>query len=152
VVLVLGITAAVLLVLTEVTTLVEVDVETAACSDLADPDQADECDKTGGEQHSFALIPVALLVVVMAVGAGLGGSRPAGWALLGAGVVVLVIALAFDLSATNDTGEIGSNFASAEAVKGTAFWMELAAGAVALLAGALRLADRRGQTPVSRAT
>ena len=148
----LGVAAAILLVLTEVSTLFEIEVETAACSDLADPDQADECDRTGGEQHSFALIPVALLVVVMAVGAGLGGSRPAGWALLGAGLVVLAIALAFDLPATNDTGEIGSNFASAEAVKGTAFWMELAGGALALLAGALRLADRRGETAVSRAT
>jgi hypothetical protein len=136
---VLGVAAAVLLVLTEVTTLFEIEVETATCSDLADPDQADRCDVTGGEHHSFALVPVALLVALMAVGAGLGGSRPAGLALLGAGAVVLVIALAFDLPDTTKTGEIGASFASAEAVKGTGFWLELLGGGLALLAGALRL-------------
>ena len=151
-VLALGVTAAVLLVLTEVSTLFEIEVETASCSDLADPDQADACEKTGGEQHSYALIPIALLVVVMAVGAGLGGSRPAGIALVGAGILVLAIALIADLPDTTKTGEIGSNFASAEAVRGAAFWMELAGGALAVLAGVLRLADRRGQAPVSRAT
>ena len=138
-VLVLGIVASVLLVLAEVTTLFEIEVETASCSDLADPDQADRCDVTGGEHHSFALVPVAVLVAVMAVGAGLGGSRPAGLALLGAGVVVLVIALAFDLSDTTKTGEIGASFASAEAVKGPGFWFEVVAGALAVAAGALRL-------------
>jgi hypothetical protein len=139
VVLALGVAAALLLVLTEVTTLFEIEVETASCTDLADPDQADRCDVTGGEHHEFALVPVALLVAVMAVGAGLGGSRPAGFALLGAGAVVLLIALAADLPDTTQTGEIGSNFASAEAVKGTGFWMEVAGGVLALLAGVLRL-------------
>jgi len=139
VVLVLGIAAALLLVLTEVTTLFEIEVETASCSDLADPDQADRCDVSGGEHHSFALVPIALLTAMMAVGAGLGGSRPAGLALLGAGVVVLVIALAFDLSDTTKTGEIGSNFASARAVKGTGFWFEIVGGVLAVAAGALRL-------------
>jgi hypothetical protein len=147
VVLLLGVTAAVLLVLTEVTTLFEIEVETAACSDLADPDQADACETTGGEQHSYALIPIALLVVMMSVGAGLGGSRPAGLALVGAGVVVLAIALIGDLPDTTKTGEIGSNFASAEAVRGTAFWLEIGGAMLALLAGALRLADRRPLSP-----
>ena len=146
-VLLLGVTAAVLLVLTEVTTLFEIEVETAACSDLADPDQADACETTGGEQHSYALIPIALLVAVMGVGAGLGGSRPAGLALIGAGAVVLAIALIGDLPDTTETGEIGSNFASAEAVKGTAFWLEVGGALLALLAGALRLADRRPLSP-----
>jgi hypothetical protein len=147
VILALGVTAALLLVLTEVTTLFEIEVETASCSDLADPDQADRCETTGGEQHSFALIPVALLVVVMAVGAGLGGSRPAGFALLGAGAVVLAIALIADLPDTTKTGEIGSTFASAQAVKGSGFWLEIAGGALAAVAGALRLADRRPLNP-----
>jgi hypothetical protein len=75
----------------------------------------------------------------MAVGAGLGGSRPAGIALIGAGAVVLAIALIGDLPDTTETGEIGSNFASARAVKGTGFWLELVGGALAVAAGALRL-------------
>ena len=150
-VLLLGVGAAVALILAEVTTLYSIDVETASCTDLADPDLADSCDTTGGEQHSYAFIPLALLVVVMAVGAGLGGSRPAGFALLGAGVVILGIALIADLPDTTSTGQVGSNFVSAEAAKGTGFWLELAGGLLASLAGALRLADRRGQT-TSRAT
>ena len=78
-VLALGVAAALLMVLAEVTTLVEIEVVTGVgCADLADPEQADSCETTGGEQHSFALVPVALLTGVMAVGAGLGGSRPAG--------------------------------------------------------------------------
>jgi hypothetical protein len=147
-VLALGLAAALLLVLTEVTTLFSIDVATASCSDLADPDLADRCNTTGGEQHSFALVPIAVLVGVMAVGAGLGGSRPAGMALIGAGVVVLAITLAFDLPDTTKTGEVGSSFASAEAVKGAAFWFELVAGVLAVAAGVLRLRSPQ----VSRAT
>ena len=131
--------AAVLLVLTEVTTLFSIEVETATCSDLADPDLADRCDTTGGEHHSFALVPLAILVAVMAVGAGLGGSRPAGMALVGAGVIALVITLALDLPDTTKTGEIGSSFAAAEATEGPAFWFELVAGLLAIAAGVLRL-------------
>jgi hypothetical protein len=85
----------------------------------------------------------------MAVGAGLGGSRPAGMALIGAGVLVLVITLAFDLPDTTRTGEVGSSFASAEAVKGPAFWFELVAGVLAVAAGVLRL---RSPGQVTRAT
>ena len=149
-VLALGVAAAVLMVVAEVTTLFEIEVETASCSDLADVDLADRCNTTGGEHHSFALVPVAILTAVMAVGAGLGGSRPAGLALLGAGVVVLVIGLGLDLPDTTKTGEVGENFTSARAVKGTGFWLELVAGALALAAGGLRLVSRR--EPLSRAT
>jgi hypothetical protein len=145
-VLALGLAAALLLALTEVTTLFSIEVATATCSDLADPDLADACDTTGGEQHSFALVPVAILIGVMAVGAGLGGSRPAGIALIGAGALVLAITLIFDLPDTGRTGEIGSSFASAEAVKGPAFWFELVGGVLAVAAGVLRLRGR-GQTP-----
>jgi hypothetical protein len=146
-VLVLGVAAALLLLLTEATNLFSIDVVTASCKDLADPALEDACETTGGEQHSFALIPVALLVIVMAVGAGLGGSRPAGVALVGAGVVVLAIALLGDLPDTTKTGEVGSSFTSAEATKGPGFWFELAGGALALAAGALRLLRRPGEGP-----
>jgi hypothetical protein len=143
VVLVLGVVAALLLLLAETTNLFEIDVVTASCKDLADPALEDACEQTGGEQHSFALVPVALLVVAMAVGGGLGGSRPAGWALVGAGVVVLAIALLGDLPDTTKTGAIGSSFTSAEAQKGPGFWFELGGGALALAAGALRLLSSR---------
>ena len=135
----LGVAAALLMLLTEATNLYSIDVVTASCKDLADPALEDACETTGGEQHSFALVPVALLVAVMAVGAGLGGSRPAGLALLVAGIVVLAIALLGDLPDTTKTGEVGSSFTSAKATKGPAFWFELVGGALALGAGVLRL-------------
>ena len=143
-VLVLGLAAAVLMLLAETSTLFEIEVETATCDDLANPAQADQCETTGGEQHSWALVPVAILTGLMAVGAGLGRSRPAAAAIVAAGLVVLGIALIGDLPDTNETGEIGSSFTAAHAVKGAGLWYELAAGALAVAAGALRLLAGRG--------
>lgn len=141
-VLALGLAAAVLMVIAEFTTLYTIEVVTASCEDLADPRLADACERTGGEQHGYALIPVALLTALMAIGGGLGRSRPAGIALVGAGIVVLAIALVGDLPDTRETGEIGATFTSAEAVKGPALWLEIAGGVLAVAAGALRLAAR----------
>ena len=148
-VLVLGVAAALLVILSEVTNLVVVDVTGAGCEDaVADPELADGCEITGGEQHSFALVPLALLIGVMAVGAGLGGSRPAAVALVVAGLIVLGVALIGDLPDTSSTGQVGQNFDEAEASAGPALWLELVGGVLAVAAGALRLwADR-----VSRAT
>ena len=144
-ILALGVTAAVLLVLTEVTTLIVIDVQGLGCEDaVANLEDAAECEKTGGEHHSFALLAVAVLVAVMAVGAGLGGSRPAGFALIAAGVVVLGIVLIGDLPDTSKTGQVGTRFDDADAGPGPAFWFELAGGLLALVAGGLRVADQRG--------
>jgi hypothetical protein len=148
VVLVLGLAAALLMVLAEVSNLYAIEVDTATCSDLADVDLADKCETTGGEQHSFALVLIAIMTGVMAVGAGLGGSRPAGIALLGAGVIVLAITLIGDLPDTTKTGEVGSNCTSAHAEKGAGLWFELVGGVLAVLAGGLRLWSGR----LSRAT
>jgi hypothetical protein len=149
VVLAMGVAAALLMVLTEVTNLVVVDVAGAGCEDaVANPEQAEDCEITGGDQHSFALVAVALLTVMMAVGAGLGGSRPAGAALVVAGLIVLGIALFGDRPDTSSTGQVGPNFDDATADPGPAFWLEIAAGALALAAGALRLLWRgRGPAP-----
>ena len=139
-VLVLGVAAALLVVLAEVTNLVVVDVTGAGCEDaVADPELADGCEITGGEQHSFALVPIALLMGVMAVGAGLGGSRPAAVALLVGGLLVLGVALIGDLPDTSSTGQVGQNFDDAEASAGPALWFELVGGVLAVAAGGLRL-------------
>jgi len=143
-VLLLGVAAALLMLLAEVTNLVVVDVAGAGCEDaVADPNQAEDCEITGGDQHSFALVAVAALTVVMAVGAGLGASRPAGFALVVAGVLVLAITLIGDLPDTNSTGQVGPNFDDASADPGPAFWLELAGGALAVAAGLLRLTTGR---------
>lgn len=142
-VLVLGVAAALLLLLTEVTNLVVVDVSGAGCEDaVADPVQGKDCEITGGDHHSFALVAIGLLTVVMAVGAGLAGSRPAGAALVACGVLVLGIALIGDLPDTSSTGQVGPNFDDAEAGPGPALWFELGGGALAAAAGALRLLAR----------
>jgi hypothetical protein len=147
-VLALGLAAALLMVLAEVSNLVVVDVSGVGCEDtITDPATAEDCEITGGDQHSFALVAVAILTVVMAMGAGLGGSRPAGIALVVAGLLVLGIALIGDLPDTSSTGQVGPLFENAEAGPGSGFWFELVAGALAAAAGALRI-----WRPVSRAT
>jgi hypothetical protein len=144
VVLVLGAAAALLMLATELSNVVVIDVAGAGCEDaVADPDQAGECEKTGGERHGYALVAVALLTAFMAVGAGPGASRPAAAALVAAGVVVLIFALAVDLPATDDTGQVGRSFVDATAKKGPGFWFELAGGALAVAAGALGLLRAR---------
>jgi hypothetical protein len=145
-VLALGAAAAVLMVVTEFTDIYSVKVLTATCEDLADPGLADRCAATGGEQHAYAFLVLGLFALVMAWGAGIGHSRPAALALVAAGVGVLLIAILLDLPDTSKTGALGVNFSEAEAHKGTGFWLELVAGALALLAGTFRL-TRAGPRP-----
>ena len=140
----LGVAGALCMLLAEVTNLVVVDVAGAGCEDaVADPTQAQDCEITGGDQHGYALVVVALLTVVMAVGAGLGGSRPAAAALVIAGLIVLGIALLGDRPDLDSTGRVGPNFDEATASAGPAYTLELVGGALALAAGLLRLATRR---------
>lgn len=137
------------MVVSEITDIVVVDLSGKGCADaVASPEVAEDCEITGGDQHSFALFAVAALTAVMAVGAGLGGSRPAGIALIVAGVIVLGIALIGDLPDTSSTGQVGPSFDDAEANPGIGFWLELIAGALAVAAGGLRL----WAAQVSRAT
>jgi hypothetical protein len=145
-VLVLGLAAGLLMIATEFTDIFSVQVLTATCEDLADPNLADRCVSTGGEQHAYAFLVLGLFALVMAWGAGIGHSRPAALALVAAGVGVLLIAILLDLPDTNKTGALGVNFSEAEAHKGTGFWLELVAGALALLAGTFRL-TRAGPRP-----
>jgi hypothetical protein len=142
-VLLLGVAAALCLILSEVTNLIVVDVSGAGCEDaVANPIQAKDCEITGGEHHSYAMVAIAVLTVLMAVGAGLGGSRPAGVALIVCGVIALAIALIGDLPDTSSTGQVGPNFDDATADPGPALWLEIAGGCLALGAGALRLLSR----------
>jgi hypothetical protein len=136
----LGALAGALMIVAEFATIVSVDVQIATCEDLVRAELRDSCVQTGGEQHSYALVLLGLFVLVMAWGATLGESRPAALALVVAGVAVLAIAAAVDLPDINDVGAVGANFDRAEASPGTGLWIELAAGALAVVAGALTLA------------
>jgi hypothetical protein len=129
------------MLLTEVTTVISIDVARGSCHSIYDtnPQLADDCEQTGIDRSSVALLLLGLLTLVMGTGAAFGKSRPAAVALVAIGVVVLGITLLVDLPASDDTGLIGRRYAAAEASAGTGLWLELVAGALAVSAGLLRV-------------
>jgi len=129
------------MLLTEVTTVISIDVAVGSCDSIYDtsPELADDCEQKGIERTSVALLLLGLLTLTMGVGAALGKSRPAAVALVVIGVVVLAIALLVDLPASDDTGLIGRRYAAAKASAGAGLWTELVGGALAVVAGLIRL-------------
>ena len=136
-----GLVAAVLLVLTEFSVVASVDVASGSCQVIQDtnPELADRCELSGFERNGGSFLLVAVLVAVMAWGAGMGASRPAAVALVAVGVGVLAWGLLVDLPETNETGALGRNFEGATAAAGPGLTIEIVAGALALAAGATRL-------------
>lgn len=130
-----GVIAAVLMVATEFTTLRSVQVLTASCSDLADPELRSSCVTKGGEEHSYALVLLGVVAAAMTWGAFAGGSRPAAFALAAIGLAVLAIALATDLPDAGSTGVLGERFEEANAKAGPGLFMEIVGGALAFVAG-----------------
>jgi hypothetical protein len=129
------------MLLAEVTTVISVDLKTTSCEGIYDtnPSLADDCNQVGFERHSIALLLLGLLTFVMGSGAAFGRSRPAAVALVSIGLVVIALALAVDLPASDDTGVIGQDYAQAHASAGIGLWFEIIGGALAVLAGVLRL-------------
>jgi hypothetical protein len=119
--------AGVFMLLAEVTTVISVDLRTTSCEGIYDtnPSLADDCSQVGFERHSVALLLLGLLTFAMGSGAAFGRSRPA--------------ALALDLPASDDTGVIGQDYAQAHASAGIGLWFEIVGGALAVLAGVLRV-------------
>jgi hypothetical protein len=103
---------------------------------------------TGGSHHGYALLLIGLVAMPMAVGATLGGSRPAAAALAGLGAVALAIVLAIDLPSLDDTGLIGRTYDLAKAHPAAGFWIQLVASFVLLAGGLLLL--RRNTVSASR--
>jgi hypothetical protein len=136
-----GLAAAVLLVVTEFSTIASVDVASGSCEVIQDtnPELADRCELSGFERNGGAFLLLALLAGAMGWGAGIGGSRPAAVTLAVVGVAVLAWALFIDLPETNETGVLGRNFEGATAAAGPGLTIEIVAGALALAAGAVRL-------------
>jgi hypothetical protein len=133
--------AGALMLLTEVTTVISVDLRNTSCEVIYDsnPGLADDCSQTGFERSSVALLLLGLVTFAMGSGAAFGRSRPAAVALIVIGVVVLGIALLSDLPASDDTGLIGRDYAEASASAGAGLWFELIGGVLAVLAGLLRV-------------
>ncbi len=140
-----GVAAGVLLVATLFMTITSVDVANGSCEVIndANPALADRCSLTGLERHGPAFALLGLLCVVMALGAGLGGSRPAATALIVIGVVAVVITLLTDWPESGETGAIGRSFEGAKAAKGLGLYAELLAGLLAAAAGLIRLVNPR---------
>ena len=125
--LVLLLVGALLLAVAEFNTLWEIKVITAV------PEGGSQ---TGGSHHGYALLVVAIALVPMAIGAVLGGSRPAALACLVLSLVALVVVLAIDLPDVNETGLIGRTYEAAEARPKLGFYLE-SLGAVLALLGAV---------------
>lgn len=141
VVLALGLAAGVLMLASLISTVASVDVANGSCSVIYDsnPDLAKGCSLSGYERHSIAFVLLGLLALVMAFGAGPARSRGAAWALVGVGLIAVLVGLLSDLPVTDDTGAIGRDFEGATASAGTGLWFEIIGGACALAAGGLRL-------------
>ncbi len=138
-VLLLALAAGLLMIATEFLLVFSVTVGATSCEATASPDVADFCATTGGERHSYALVLLGLFTGFMAWGAAIGRSRPAGAALVLVGAVVVAIALLGDLPDAQSEGIIGVRYEAARSSPGLGFWLELVGGALAVVAGVLRL-------------
>src|SRR4051794_1733284 len=122
-VLLLGLTGAVLMIVSEFATLRSVHVLTASCSDLADPSLRGSCVTHGGEEHAYALVLMGLVTALMTWGAAVGRSRPAGLALIAIGAAVVAIALITDVPDIHKTRGLGGRFDSAPALARAGLWV-----------------------------
>ena len=89
-----------------------------------------------GSHHSYALIPIALLAVVLAYAIRSAGSRPALLAIGVMGVIALLIALLGDLPDAHTSGLVGSastHYVAASSTPSAGLYMETLGGAVLLV-------------------
>lgn len=145
-VLVVGTIGAILMIVSEFSTLRSVKVVTASCGDLASPAARDSCVTYGHEEHYYGLVLMGLVALLMVWGATVGRSRPAGLALIAIGAAVVAIALLTDVPDIHKTGLIGQEFDQAKASAGPGLWEELAGGALVLAAGVMGTGAPRPRT------
>jgi hypothetical protein len=118
--------AALLMVVAEFTTLFTVHVESSSTAIKT---------VTTGSHHSYALLPIAVLVTVLAIAFWRDASRPALLAIGLLGIVALLIALLGDLPDANATGLAGSStthYVNASSTPSAGLYLETL-GAVALV-------------------
>src|SRR3954464_8501685 len=143
VLLLVALVAAVLLVVADFSQLSFRTIGIGACSDRVDPGV---CRTYGHDSHSFVLVVIGLLALVMAWGAVVGRSRAAAVAVASLGVVVLFIALVIDLPKLDDKRGLEVRYNDVAAHTGSAFKLELTGGVLLLLVGGLALV-RAGSEP-----
>ena len=126
----LSILAAALLVAAEFSTVFEVTVGSL---------EVVQRSATGGENHGYALLVVAVFAVALTLhGLRLAG-RAAGAGLITLGIVVLMVALTVDLPDTRGAGRLPESVAyeDARARAGVALGLEIAGGVLLVVAGGL---------------
>jgi hypothetical protein len=101
---------------------------------------------SGFDQHSVAMLLLAIAVVPMALGA-LRGARPAMFAVALIGVVALVVAFTVDLPAALDEGTLAVTYEGASAEPAIGFFVETFAAALLLVAGGLMLLVPQSSSP-----
>jgi hypothetical protein len=142
----LPLAGAALLVVAEFSTLYDVRVVTAV------PEGGSF---SAGGHHGYALAAIAVGIAVMAVGAVLGGSRPAAVAMLVLALGALAVALVVDLPDTDQTGLVGRTYDAAVAEPRAGLYLEIAGGCAALVGAAVvllvRPVGRRSARPRSAA-
>jgi hypothetical protein len=128
-----GLIGALLLVIAEFTTLFEVHVVTSPRAVAS---------VNTGSHHSYALIPIAVLALVLTVAGWRARSRPALAALGLLGLIALLIALVGDLPDAQTTGLVGSaatHFTSASSSASVGLYLETLGAVALLIAGGLGL-------------
>jgi hypothetical protein len=126
-----GLLGALLLVVAEFTTLFEVRTALSPVPVKS---------VSTGSHHAYALVPVAILAVLLAFGAWRQGSRPALVALGMLGLSTLVLALAADLPDAHATGLIAAgsgHYADAGSTPQAGLYMETLGAAVLIVTAGL---------------
>ena len=139
----LSLVAAGLLVAAEFSTVYEVTVGSL---------EVVQRDATGGENHGYALLVVAVFAIALTLLGLRGAGRAPGLAVVALGVVVLGVALAVDLPDTRASGRLPESLAyeNARARAGAALGLEIAGGVLLLAAGGLlAAAQQAGRRPAS---
>ena len=107
----------------------------AGLADVARPPTVDV--RTAGDAHSYLLVPLGLVAVVLGLLGAARDRRRLGLAVSALGVIAVVAILLVDLPDGLDAGAQTSRFAGAEAVLEDGFYAELAAASGLVLAGLL---------------
>jgi hypothetical protein len=88
-----------------------------------------------GDNHSHALLILALVAGAMAFGAWSARSRPAAFAVAALGAVAVLIVVAVDGPDTDAKGTFAQNYADVTASAATGFRLELVGAVLLLFAG-----------------
>ncbi len=89
-----------------------------------------------GSHHGYALLVIAIVAAVMAVGAWR-GSRPAALSVAALAIAALLIVLIVDAPDVDATGLYGRNYEQARAVADTGFRVETVGAVLLLFAGVI---------------